>query len=76
VQWVKNLTEAAQVTEEVWIQSSAWCSGLKDLALMQLLHRSQPQLGFNSWHENFHIPWVRPLKKKKRKEEKKFFERV
>ena len=30
VQWVKNLTAEAQVG------SPAWCSGLKDLALLQL----------------------------------------
>ena len=29
VQWVKNLTAAAQVTAEVWVLSPAWCSGLR-----------------------------------------------
>ena len=31
VQWVKNLTAAAQVTVEVWVSFPARCSGLKDL---------------------------------------------
>ena len=30
-QWVKNLTLAAQVTVEAWIQSPAQHSGLRDL---------------------------------------------
>ena len=33
VQWVKNLTVAAQVTVEVWVQFPAQCSELKDLVL-------------------------------------------
>ena len=33
VQWVKNLTAAAQVTVEVQAQSSAKPSGLKDVVL-------------------------------------------
>ena len=36
VQGVKNLTALAQVAAEAWIQSQAWCSGLKDLTLLQL----------------------------------------
>ena len=28
-QWVKNLTEAAQVAVEDWVQSPAGCSGLR-----------------------------------------------
>ena len=32
VQWVKNLTTVVQVAAEVWVQSLAWCSGLKDPA--------------------------------------------
>lgn len=28
-QWVKNPTAMAQVAAEVWLQSLAWCSGLK-----------------------------------------------
>ena len=54
VQWVKNLTVAAQVTAEVWVQSLTQCSGLKDLALLQL------QLRFDPWPGNFHRPRVWP----------------
>ena len=35
-QWVKNPTAAAQVAVEVWVQSLAQGSGLKDPALPQL----------------------------------------
>lgn len=42
-QWVKNLTVAARVTVDSWVQSPAQCSGLKDLLLPQL------QLRFNPW---------------------------
>ena len=31
VQWVKNLTTAARITEEAQVLSPARCSGLKDL---------------------------------------------
>ena len=41
VQWVKNSAASAQVAEEVHVQSLAWHSGFKDLALLQLQHRSQ-----------------------------------
>ena len=34
--WVKNLTAAAQVTAEAWVQFPAKLSGLKDWALPQL----------------------------------------
>ena len=64
--WVKNLTAVVQVAVEVAFQSLAWCSGLKDLALPQLHHRSQLQLG-----GNFHMPQVQPRKKKKKKKERK-----
>ena len=47
VQWVKNLTAAALVTVEVQVQSLACCRGLKDLALLQLWHRSQLWLRFS-----------------------------
>ena len=36
VQWVKNLTAVAWVSAEVWVQSPAWRSGLKDPVLPQL----------------------------------------
>ena len=42
-QWVKNLTEASQVTGEAQVGSPAWRSGLKDPALPRL------QLRFNPW---------------------------
>ena len=39
VLWVKNTTAAAQAAAEVWVQSPAWHSGLKDLALPHLLYK-------------------------------------
>ena len=56
VQWVKNLTAAAQVTAEVQVDPPAWHSGLKDPALWQLW------LGFNPRLGSFHMLWVWPLK--------------
>ena len=44
VQWVKNPTVAAWVTAETRVQSLAWHSGLKDLALPQLQCRLKLQL--------------------------------
>ena len=44
-QWVKNLTAVGWVTMEAWVQSLAQCSGLKDLALLQLWLR------FNPWQD-------------------------
>ena len=41
MEWVKNLTAAAQVTVEVQVPSLAGHSGLKDLVL------PQPWLGFS-----------------------------
>ena len=62
--WVKNPTGVVQVTEKEWVQSPAQCSGLKDPALPELW------LGFDPWPENFHMLWVWPqLKKKKKKKE-------
>ena len=57
VQWLETPTEAAQVTEEVRVQSLAWCSGLKylDPVLLQLLLRWQLWLGFNPWPGNIHM---------------------
>ena len=45
VHWVKNLTAAAQVAVEVWVQSLALCNGLKDPALLQVQLRFNPSLG-------------------------------
>ena len=52
VQRVKNLTVVAWVDAEVQGPSPAWCSGLKNPALLQL----QLQLGFDFWPWNFHMP--------------------
>ena len=38
---------------------------VKDLALPQLQHKSEVQLGLDSRPGSFHIPWVWPKKKKK-----------
>ena len=55
VAWlVKNLTAAALVATKAQVQSLAQHSGLKDLALLQLQHRSQLCLGFRSWPGNSH----------------------
>ena len=64
VQWVKTLTAVAWVDAEVQGRSLDQRNGLKDLALLQLWHRSQLQLRFNHWPGNFHMSLVRPLKKK------------
>ena len=39
VQWVKNPTAETWVASEVQVQSPAWCSGLKNLVLLQLQHK-------------------------------------
>ena len=66
-QWVKNSTAAAWVAVEVWVQSPAWHSGLKDPVLWQLWLWSQVWLKFNPWPGNFHMLWVWPEKKQKQK---------
>ena len=66
VPWVKNLTTAAWVTAEPQVHFPAWSSGLKDVALLQLWHRSQLWLRFDSWPGNFHMPRARAKKKKKK----------
>ena len=65
-QWVKNLNVVASITAEVWIQFLAQCSELKDLALLQLWHRSQLPLGFHSlaWELPCATGTVIKLKKK------------
>ena len=62
--WVKNLTAAAQVKAEAWVQSLAQCSRLKDPALLQLQCRSQLRLRFDPWPGNFHMPWYGHKNKK------------
>ena len=49
VQWVKTPTVAAWVPVEEQVRSLPGHSGLKDLALLQLQHRTQLQLRFNPW---------------------------
>ena len=73
VQWVKNLTAVSRVPVEVQAQTLARSSGLKDLLLLQLLHRSQLWLRFHPWLGNFSTLWVcrkKKNKKKKRKQKK------
>ena len=43
-----------------------WCSGLKDPALPQLQRGSWLWFRFDPWPGNFPMPWVWPLKKKKK----------
>lgn len=69
-QWVKNLTAVPWATVEAQVQSPAWHSELKDPALPQLQRRPKQQLKFNPWPRNIYMPWVQPLKKKKRNKTK------
>ena len=65
--WVKNLVAAAPVVE-ARVQSLAWCSELKDLtnaAATSVTAVTQIQ----SLAQELNIPWVQPLKKKKKKVE-------
>ena len=64
-QWIRNLTAAAQVTEELWVQSPAQHRALEDPVLLQLWYGLQLCLGFNSRSGNFHMLQMRPLKKKR-----------
>lgn len=45
VQSVKNLTAVSWVTAELWVQTPAPCTGLKDLALQQFWRRSHLWVG-------------------------------
>ena len=65
VQWVKNLTEVAQVAVEAQIQSLVQYSGLKDPALPQLWHGLQLQLRFCPRPRNFICHGYDHKKKKK-----------
>ena len=70
VQWVKNLTAAAQVTVEAQVRSLAWCSGLANPVLLQLqrmqVSAAIPQIRSLacklSHAANVHLPWMWPLK--------------
>ena len=59
-QWVKNLTEAAQVTMKVWVKSPAQHSGVKYPLLLWLQLSLQLWLRFDLWPRNFHIPYIYP----------------
>ena len=59
-QWIENPTGVARVAAKSRVRSQAQLSGLKYLVLPQLQWRSQVQLVFDPWPENFHIPWVWP----------------
>ena len=63
-QWVKN-------PAEVWVWFPTRHRGLKDPALVWLQNRSQLWLVFSPWPRNFHMLWVRPLKKKQQRKTKK-----
>ena len=63
VQWVKNLTAVARVAVEVWVQSLTQCSGLKDLALLQLWHRCS--CGSDSYAAGAAIKKIHPNPTKK-----------
>ena len=68
MQWVKNLTAAAQVMAEVQVQALVCYSGFKDSCVVAVV---QQQLRFNPRPGNFHKPQVWPLKKEE--EEKKLW---
>ena len=68
VQWVKNPIAEAQVTAEVWVWSQAPCSASKD----QHCHIHGIGCSYGSDlipgpPEKFHMTWVGPLKKQKKK---------
>ena len=69
--WVKNLTTAAWIAAEMQVCSSAQCSGLKDLASLQVQLELRLQLRFSPWPGNFHMLWVQPSKGKKKMWDKK-----
>lgn len=75
-QWVKNLPAVAPVTVETQVQSLTWSSGLKDVVLPQLRHRSLLWFRFNPWPRNCCIPWVWPFKKKFTKETEPVWKQV
>ena len=58
--WVKNPTAVAQVAAEVHIQFLVLHSGLKNTVLPQMWLRLEPQLRFDPWPRNFHLPQVWP----------------
>ena len=62
-QWVKNPTAVAQVAMEVWVQSLARCSGLRNPELPQL------QLKFSPYAAGAAIKFKKKKKKKQQREE-------
>ena len=66
-QWVKYLTAVTQVTMKVGVSSPAWCSVLKDPALLQLWWRLQMWLRFQSLVQELPYAHVCGPKKKKKK---------
>ena len=60
-QWVKDPSAVVQVAVEMRVESLAWCSGLMDLALLQLLLTLQLWLGFSLWSGNFRMLQVQPF---------------
>ena len=67
VQWVNDLVRLCGVAGLI-PSPAQW---VKDLALLQLGGRLQPQLGFDLWPRNFHMLWVWPKKGKKQKQKQK-----
>ena len=61
-QWVKNPTAVAQVTAEVQVRSPARFNGLKDLAVAAAVAQVTAVAQIGSLAQNFHMPWVWPLK--------------
>lgn len=57
----KNPTAMARIAAKAQVWSLNLHSGLKDMALLQLWLR------FTPCPENLHMPWVQPLKKKKKR---------
>ena len=51
--------------------SSLVVQQVKDLALLQLWQRPQPQCKFDPWLKNFHMLWACPPHPQKKKKKKK-----
>ena len=48
-----NQTALNWVSVEAWVRFATWSSGLKNVALLQLWHRSQLWLEYHPWPGNF-----------------------
>ena len=65
-QWVKNPSAAAQPTAEVWVPTSAWCSGLEiQCCCSSGVGRSCGLDSFTGWE----LPYVVGAAMKKKKKE-------